>query len=109
MKALEIARADKKIGKSLEAKVTIYTEDNDIYAKLSAFEAQLPTLFIVSDVELVSGAAPEGTFAEEGSAIAVSVCEAEGCKCDRCWMHSVKGLQTEDGFLCERCRNILAL
>ncbi len=109
MKALEIARADKKIGKSLEAKVTVYTEDADIYAKLAAFEAQLPTLFIVSAVELVNGTAPEGAFAETESGIAVAVCEAEGCKCDRCWMHATKGLTTEDGFLCERCRNILTL
>jgi isoleucyl-tRNA synthetase len=109
MKALEMARADKKIGKSLEAKVAVYTENEEIFAKLSAFEKELPTLFIVSAVELVKGAAPEGALKEEGSEIGVVVCEADGCKCDRCWMHAQKGLATEDGFLCERCRNILGL
>ena len=41
--------------------------------------------------------------------IAVVVAPADGCKCDRCWAYSTKGISEGEGFLCERCQNILAL
>jgi isoleucyl-tRNA synthetase len=50
MKALEIARADKKIGKSLDAKLTVYTEDDAQLELLSSFGDMLKTVFIVSGV-----------------------------------------------------------
>lgn len=110
MKALELARADKMVGKSLEAKVTLYTEDADLYALLDAFGTELNTVFIVSGVKLVKGKAPEGAHTEGTYPIGVLVEPADGCKCDRCWSFSEKGLHTEDGgFLCEKCRNILGL
>ncbi len=108
MKALEIARADKKIGKSLDAKLTIYTEDEGQYALLDSFGEQLKTVFIVSGVALQTGTAPSDALTETASGIGVLVETADGCKCDRCWMYSVKGNKTEDeGFLCERCLHIL--
>ena len=106
MKALEIARADKLIGKSLDAKVTIYADD-DIYALLDSFKSELATVYIVSDVELVKGAPAEGAFTETASGIGVLVSVAEGEKCDRCWMHSKEGEKTEDGFVCARCLAII--
>ena len=107
MKALEIARADKLIGKSLEAKVTIYTENEELISLFESFGTGLADTFIVSQVELVKAAAPEGTFAETVSGIAVAVSVAEGEKCDRCWKHSSEGHKTEDGFLCARCHAIV--
>ena len=108
LKALENARNEKTIGKSLEAKVTIYTENEQAYELLSGFGDDLKTLLIVSEAQVVKGSAPENAFVGTAG-VAVVACEADGCKCDRCWMHSVKGLTTEDGFLCDRCRNILEL
>jgi len=102
MKALEIARAEKLIGKSLDAKVTIFTEDADKKALLDSFGDELATIFITSQVAL-SDAMPEGAFTETDSGIAVKVDVAEGCKCDRCWMYATEGKQMEDGFLCFRC------
>jgi isoleucyl-tRNA synthetase len=107
MKALELARAEKLIGKSLEAKVEIYTEDDATYELLSSFGEELKVMFIVSDVKLAHTAAPEGIFSDEESKIAVSVCVADGKMCDRCWMHSELGVETEDGFICERCASVL--
>ncbi len=107
MKALEIARADKKIGKSLEAKVTVYSEDSALCDMLSSFGDELSTLFIVSQTDVLCEKAPEGAFTETESGIGVAVTEADGEKCDRCWMHSVKGKKTEDGFICFRCSEIL--
>lgn len=108
MKALELARADKLIGKSLEAKVKLYVSDEGIYETLKSFENQLATVFIVSQVELVNGeSAPEGAYSEDDGGIAVIVAPADGIKCDRCWIHSTDGEQTEDGFVCARCKKIL--
>ena len=109
MKALEIARNEKKVGKSLEAKVTLYTEDADMMAMLKAFGTELNTVFIVSGVMLSAEKAPAGALTEGLSGIGVLVEPADGCKCDRCWTYSTEGEHTEDGgFLCARCKAILA-
>ncbi len=107
MKALELARADKLIGKSLDAAVTVYTTDDATYALLDSFAAELSTVFIVSGAQLVRGEAPEGAFTETASGIGVVVRVAPGDKCDRCWMHSTEGTHTEDGFICARCAAII--
>ena len=108
MKALELARAEKLIGKSLDAKVTVYTEDREVFELLSAFADELATVYIVSKANIVNGVAPEGAFAEEGASVAVKVEPADGKKCARCWAYSENGIETEDGgFLCERCRAIV--
>ena len=71
--ALEAA----KIGATLGAKliVTVNAED---YELLSAYAASLPTIFIVSQVEL-----------KQGDATAVEVLPAEGIKCERCWKYTL--------------------
>ena len=108
MKALEVARAAKLIGKSLDAKVTVYTEDKDAAALLESFGADLATVYIVSDAKVVVGKAPEGAFTETVSGIEVLVELADGEKCDRCWAHSTEGEHTEDGgFICAKCKAII--
>ncbi|MBQ7153695.1 MAG: isoleucine--tRNA ligase [Clostridia bacterium] len=106
MKALETARADKLIGKSLDAKITIFAE-GDKYKLLDDFRSELATVYIVSGVELKNGPAPEGAFRETDSGIGILVENADGCRCDRCWSYSVRGSATVDGFLCEKCKAIL--
>ncbi len=97
MKSLEAARANKKIGKSLDAKVTIHTADNEEYKLLSGFGTELETVFIVSEVVLVNG-----------NESAVDVEPADGNKCVRCWKYSKKGVDN-GGFICERCASVLGL
>jgi len=108
MKALEIARADKLIGKSLEAKVTVWTEDAEKHRLLESFASELATLFIVSKAVLVKGRAPEDAIKDESS-LAVKVELAQGRKCCRCWMQSEEGITLEDSFVCDRCRGILGI
>ncbi|MBE6631985.1 MAG: isoleucine--tRNA ligase [Ruminococcaceae bacterium] len=108
MKALEIARANKIIGKSLEAKIKIYAEDKEVYSQLADLEPELSSVFIVSQAEIYNTAAPETAFADTVSGIKIEVFEADGEKCDRCWKHSTSGVKTEDGFICERCQKIIA-
>ena len=103
MKALEIARADKRIGKSLDAKLTIYTENDAQYDLLASFGDMLKTVFIVSGVKLEKGKAAEGALTETASGIGVLVEGADGCKCDRCWAYATEGKQDDEGFLCAKC------
>ncbi len=107
MKALEIARAEKLIGKSLEAKVEIFTEDAEVFELLSSFGEELGAIFIVSDATVVNGAPAQGAYTETESGIGVLVAVAEGEMCDRCWMHRTKGVKTEEGFICERCASVI--
>jgi len=107
MKALELARADKLIGKSLDAKVIIYTGDEETYALLESFSDRLSTVFIVSEAKLSQNKAPDGAFADTMSGISVLVAPADGEKCDRCWMYSEDGEHIEDGFVCSRCLSVI--
>ena len=108
LKALENARASKLIGKSLDAKVTVYTEDKEQYELLSSFAKELATVYIVSGASVVCGKAPESAYTETESGIAVVVELADGEKCDRCWAHSTEGEHTEDGgFICAKCKAII--
>ena len=110
MKALELARAEKRIGKSLDAKVTVYAPERATFALLDAFRAELPTVFIVSQVELRNAAAPADVPVEEGSPVAVAVEPADGEKCDRCWNYTTSPFHdAEGGCLCPRCRKVLKL
>ncbi len=106
MKALEIARAAKVIGKSLEAKVTIYgKEDNEAMKLFSAHANELEELFIVSKVALSNEAAPAEAFCETESGVAVLVEVASGEKCVRCWAYREDCTHDEEGqCLCARCR-----
>ena len=54
LKALEVAREEKLIGKSLEAKVVLKA-GFDLHPLLSQYAADLPALFIVSQVQLEQG------------------------------------------------------
>ena len=68
MKALEVARAQKLIGKSLDAKVTVYTENEEVLNLLNMMKDELATVFIVSKAVVVGGTNP-AAYAEEGSVL----------------------------------------
>ena len=106
MKALELARADKLIGQSLDAKLTIYAK-GDAHKTLSDFADELKTVFIVSGVTLLDTDAPADAFAETESGIAIKVEAADGEKCDRCWAYFTDCEATEDGHICPRCKKIV--
>lgn len=107
MKALELARADKMIGKSLDAKVTVWTENDSTYALLKSFADQLALIFITSGAKVIKGAAPAAAYSETDSGISVLVEPADGCKCDRCWTFVTDGTQLEDAYLCPRCKKVV--
>ena len=100
-KALEQARADKTIGSSLEAAVTLYCSD-EMYDFLNAIPMdELADLMIVSHVDLVKG---EGGVKGLTEGLGMSVAHAAGNKCLRCWKFDTA--VGEDG-LCPRCAKVL--
>ena len=108
-KALEIARASKLIGHSLNAKVTVYADDKT-YDFIKAIEGDMVTIFIVSEFELKTVAdAPEDALAGENlPGIKVSISQASGEKCERCWMYSESvGTHETHPTLCSRCAGVV--
>ena len=105
-KALENARAEKTIGASLDAKVTLFCT-GELYAFLKSVEDELATVFIVSQVKIVDGEG--GTLSDDALGLSVQVDKAEGCKCMRCWTYSsTVGKNPAYVDLCERCAKALS-
>ena len=102
---MKFRRNEKKIGKSLEAKV-ILGADGELYDFLKAVEAELPEIFITSAVEVVNEA--QG-FAGEVEGLSVSVAKADGEKCERCWKFSTTvGKDANHAELCAHCAAVIA-
>jgi isoleucyl-tRNA synthetase len=107
-KALEEARVKKLIGHSLDAVVTVYT-DNDLYELLHPYENELSTIFIVSGASLVKRGNPAGAFeSQDIDNLSILVEPATGEKCERCWIYDVSiGTSSEHPTICRRCQNSL--
>ncbi|TWT04706.1 isoleucine--tRNA ligase [Planomicrobium sp. CPCC 101079] len=107
LKALEEARAAKTIGKSLEAKVTVYGSE-EAKNLLASVDSNVGQLFIVSQYEFggAKEAAPE--HALQLGQVAVVVEKAEGEKCERCWTISEEiGKNETHPTLCPRCASVV--
>ncbi len=101
---LEKARADKRIGKALEAHVTLQTDNAEV--KAACQSKALAELFIVSDCTWEAPeAGAEVANGENYPDVTIGVSEAKGIKCPRCWMHST---QADENGLCPRCAQVIA-
>ena len=102
LKALEVARAEGRIGNSLEAHVVLET-DGERLALLQRYAGFLADLFIVSEVTLRPAVASSGS-PQETPAMTVRVERAEGSKCERCW-HITTDVGRDADFrtICARC------
>jgi isoleucyl-tRNA synthetase len=86
------------IGASLEARV-ILEANPEAYRLLKEYEQDLPTLFIVSQVEV-----KEMHHPPQKSDVVVTVAKAEGEKCERCWNYRpAVGTFPDHPTLCDRC------
>ena len=99
LKAIEDARNNKVIGKSLSSKLVIYPT-KEAKELLDSMKCDLKTVFIVSEL-VISDKDIDGSEYGIGK---ISVTAREGVVCDRCW--KVVDSVNEDG-LCERCAEIL--
>ncbi len=104
LKSLETLRASKTIGGSLEASVTLYTEDEGLYEFLKSFESDLATIFIVSDADVVLGTAENAVQSEDIPALYVRAEQSDFSKCGRCWnFRRSVGSDQDHPDICERC------
>ena len=82
--ALEIERAAKRIGSSLEAAPVIYVADRDLLAALDGID--MAEVAITSAAVVVEGEGPPEAFRlDEVPGVAVEPRRAEGRKCARSW------------------------
>ncbi len=104
-KALEIARAQKVIGASLEAHLTVYTD-----VDLSEVKDDLAVALIVSKVSVLpyAQADTDAFCGELNDKYKFKVSFADGSKCERCWTYSeTVGLDSQHPTLCSRCSKII--
>ncbi|WP_284140978.1 MULTISPECIES: isoleucine--tRNA ligase [unclassified Virgibacillus] len=103
LKALEEARNEKVIGKSLEAKITLVPKDEETKDILLSIP-NLHQLFIVSEAEIVE----KDENAKPFRYVDIVVQKHTGEKCERCWVASnTVGKDQEHPTLCTRCADIV--
>ncbi len=101
-KELEVARSEKVIGHSLNAKVTLLADEKE-YSFLKENREQLETVFIVSNLQV------EEKPTDQTEKLAVKVEVAEGEKCERCWKYSTTvGEDKENPTICHRCSDSIS-
>ena len=104
-KALEEARNEKVIGKSLEAHLTIYP-DAEVKELLEGLNTNLAQLLIVSALTIAEGDAPESAVSFEG--VAFTVERAEGDVCDRCRrIDPTTKERSYNATICDHCASIV--
>jgi isoleucyl-tRNA synthetase len=107
-KALELKRAERFIGNSLEAKVILRLPEK--YSSIvSSYAGFLPTFFIVSAAEL-SDKSREGSYmSEQIPGLEIAVEKAPGEKCQRCWNRSLSvGEFIDAPEVCDRCYRVIS-
>lgn len=88
-KVIEQARADKKVGGSLEAAVTLYAEP-ELAAKLTALGDELRFVLLTSGATVAdyNDAPADAQQSEVLKGLKVALSKAEGEKCPRCWHYT---------------------
>jgi len=107
LKALENARKNKLIGHSLDAKITLFCPD-ELKIVLEGYKGELSAIFIVSAVDTLPASAvskePNFLKSDEVEGLFISVSQALGKKCERCWNYNESvGDNNEHPTVCERC------
>ena len=101
-KALELARAEKLIGKPLDARVTLYARGTAAELLRTSDPKELAMVCIVSQVKVVEGDGDGVPGELEG--LTVHVEPSDLPKCLRCWTRSEDvGSDPEHPELCARC------
>lgn len=108
-KAIEPKRKDGVIGKSLDAQITVYTNEK-IRSLIDSADMDAQEFFIVSKITLDDIAnAPADTFdGDEVADLKIGVEAATGEKCERCW-RICEDLGTDSSYTdaCPRCTAVL--
>lgn len=109
-KVLEQARADKRLGGSLEASVTLYADDA-LASKLNSLGNELRFVLLTSDAKVAPlSAADDAAIASElVKGLKIGLEKAEGEKCPRCWHFTTDvGHDAAHPEVCGRCATNIA-
>jgi len=131
-KVLELARADKLIGASLDAAAVIYAPDGAFREILNKLDGdlelvhppkktngvdELRTTLMLSQIQLVDSVAEVTSQCDKKFIVAsdtlsgcvVGVKKADGKKCQRCWFYGdeIGELGLEHSDACQRCNNAI--
>ncbi|HGE8373351.1 TPA: isoleucine--tRNA ligase [Serratia marcescens] len=104
-KVLEQARADKRLGGSLEAAVTLYA-DSELAARLNSLQDELRFVLLTSaaSVAPLADAPTDAQASELLKGLKIAFSTAPGEKCPRCWHYTTDiGLVAEHADICGRC------
>ncbi|TXC92034.1 isoleucine--tRNA ligase [Metabacillus litoralis] len=108
LKALEVARNEKIIGKSLTASIALYP-NKETKALLESVEEDLKQLFIVSGFNLAGDYNEAPDNAQAFDAVKITITSADGETCDRCWIVTPEvGKVESHPTLCKRCASIVS-
>jgi isoleucyl-tRNA synthetase len=109
-RAIELARADKVVGHSLDAEVSLSLPDQ-LRDLLRGQEELLSRVFIVSKVSLSQAEGiKDGIEALAVPGLVIQVRPAPGAKCARCWVHQESvGAHREHPEICSRCLEELGI
>ena len=106
--ALEIKRAEKQIGASLESAPKVYVVDTALASVLR--EIQFSDICITSAIDVQEGSVPSTAFTLSGvEGVGVMFERAEGLKCARCWKYTKDvGKISSHPSVCARCAGVVA-
>jgi len=94
----------------LEAEVSLFVDSDEPYLFLARYREQLPSVFIVSSVNLtrVEALPEDASESELFPNLAISSKRTSGSKCERCWNWSrTVGDYDKHPTLCKRCVEVL--
>ena len=110
-KVIESKRESGEMGNSLEARISLFSADEDMLDFLRSFGGNLSTVFIVSSVEVmdaVKEGVAEGALPSAIDGLSIAISEAPGQKCKRCWKYSpTVGQSARHPEICEDCIAVL--
>lgn len=107
LKANEVARENKVIGKDFEAKLTLYADDST-KELLNSLDADVRQILIVSELNVKDlNEKPEDDSILDFDGVSIEVEHMPGEVCTRCRITTENYVEIGDGeVLCERCNNI---
>jgi isoleucyl-tRNA synthetase len=104
---MEEARRNKVFGNSVDAKLALYPESEEVASTLAAMD-DLADLFIVAHVDLYPAGTAAPAEAAQMDGIRVVVAPADGTKCERCRVVKLDvGTVPAHPTICGRCATVV--
>ncbi|HRZ86391.1 MAG TPA: isoleucine--tRNA ligase [bacterium] len=106
LKVLEELRQKKEIGNALEARVTLYTDDEKLGPVLAQTAKDLAAVFIVSEAVVAAEKKSDDNYRESATIarLFIKAEPARGAKCERCWCFSESvGKDGRHATICAKC------